>query len=36
MSSFLQFFGENTLKEWNKNEVKLKDAGDENWSKIIH
>lgn len=32
---FYNFWGNNTLKEWNKNEEKLKGAGDRNWAKIL-
>jgi YHS domain-containing protein len=30
---FYNFWGNNTLADWNKNEMKLKDAGDRNWKK---
>ena len=33
---FYNFWGNNTLKDWNKNEEKLRSAGDRNWSKILH
>lgn len=33
---FNNFWGSNTLKEWNKNEEKLKEASDRNWAKILH
>lgn len=32
---FYNFWGNNTLSDWNKNEKKLKAAGDRNWMKII-
>jgi YHS domain-containing protein len=32
---FYNFWGNNTLKDWNANELKLKDAGDRNWAKSI-
>lgn len=32
---FYNFWGNNTLSDWNKNEKKLKEAGDHNWKKII-
>lgn len=32
---FYNFWGNNTLDDWNKNEKKLKDASDINWNKII-
>ncbi|MDH4058109.1 MAG: YHS domain protein [Cyclobacteriaceae bacterium] len=31
---FYNFWGNNTLKDWNKNEKILKEAGDRNWKKI--
>lgn len=31
---FYNFWGNNTLEDWNKNEKKLKEAGDRNWKKI--
>lgn len=33
---FYNFWANNTLEKWNKNELKLKEAGDRNWSKIVH
>ncbi|MBL7839004.1 MAG: YHS domain-containing protein [Cyclobacteriaceae bacterium] len=33
---FYNFWANNTLEKWNKNETKLKEAGDRNWSKIVH
>ncbi|MFN8335052.1 MAG: YHS domain-containing (seleno)protein [Cyclobacteriaceae bacterium] len=33
---FYNFWTNNTLEKWNKNEQKLKDAGDRNWTKIVH
>lgn len=32
---FYNFWGNNTLTDWNKNESKLKASGDRNWSKIV-
>lgn len=32
---FYNFWTTNTLEDWNKNEKKLKEAGDRNWSKIV-
>lgn len=32
---FYNFWTTNTLDDWNKNEKKLKEAGDRNWSKIV-
>jgi YHS domain-containing protein len=32
---FYNFWTNNTLTDWNKNEGKLKAAGDSNWSKIV-
>jgi YHS domain-containing protein len=32
---FYNFWGNNTLTDWNKNEKKLKEAGDLNWKKIV-
>ena len=31
---FYNFWGNNTLTGWNKEEKKLKDSGDRNWKKI--
>ena len=31
---FYNFWGNNTLEDWDKNEKKLKDAGDRNWKKV--
>jgi YHS domain-containing protein len=33
---FYNFWGNNTLTDWKKNEKKLKEAGDRNWDKIVH
>ena len=32
---FYNFWGNNTLTDWNKNEALLKSKGDQNWKKII-
>jgi hypothetical protein len=32
---FYNFWTTNTLDDWNKNEKKLKEAADRNWSKIV-
>lgn len=32
---FYNFWGNNTLTDWNKNEKTLKSRGDQNWKKII-
>jgi YHS domain-containing protein len=32
---FYNFWGNNTLEEWNKNQTKLKEAGDRNWKRIV-
>ncbi len=32
---FYNFWGTNTLKDWNKNEKTLKTKGDQNWKKIL-
>lgn len=32
---FYNFWTTNTLEDWNKNEKKLKEAGDRNWRKIV-
>lgn len=32
---FYNFWGNNTLKDWNKDERKLKDSGDRNWKKFV-
>ena len=32
---FYNFWGNNTLKEWNKNEKILKSKAEQNWKKII-
>ncbi|HRJ30788.1 MAG TPA: YHS domain-containing (seleno)protein [Cyclobacteriaceae bacterium] len=32
---FYNFWGNNTLQEWNKNEEQLQRAGDKNWAKIL-
>ncbi len=31
---FYNFWGNNTLTDWNKEEKKLRDSGDRNWKKI--
>jgi len=33
---FYNFWGNNTLTDWNKNERKLKSMGDANWERIVH
>lgn len=33
---FYNFWGNNTLKDWNKNENGLKAKGDVNWAKTLH
>jgi len=33
---FYNRFFNNTLPEWNKNEVNLKSQADNNWTKIYH
>ncbi|MEP6734112.1 MAG: YHS domain-containing (seleno)protein, partial [Chryseolinea sp.] len=32
---FYNFWGNNTLDDWNKNEKALKEAADLNWKKIV-
>lgn len=32
---FYNFWGNNTLEEWNKNEKPLKSKADQNWNKLI-
>ncbi|MFY8036043.1 MAG: YHS domain-containing (seleno)protein [Cyclobacteriaceae bacterium] len=32
---FYNFWGTNTLKDWNKNEKPLKTKGDQNWKKLL-
>jgi YHS domain-containing protein len=32
---FYNFWGNNTLEDWNKNEQKLKIAADHNWAKFV-
>lgn len=32
---FYNFWGNNTLKEWNANEMKLKETGDRNWKVFV-
>jgi YHS domain-containing protein len=32
---FYNFWGNNTLTDWNKNETPLKSKGDQNWKKIV-
>ncbi len=31
---YYNFWGNNTLESWNKNEAKLKQAGDRNWKNV--
>ena len=33
---FYNFWGNNTLKDWNKNENGLKAKGDVNWARMLH
>lgn len=33
---FYNFWGNNTLTDWNKNEKKLKESADRHWSNIQH
>jgi YHS domain-containing protein len=33
---FYNFWGNNTLKDWNKNEKPLKAKAEQNWKKILH
>jgi YHS domain-containing protein len=33
---FYNFWGNNTLKEWNKNEKTLKAKAEQNWKNILH
>ena len=33
---FYNFWGNNTLSDWNKDEQRLKTMGDANWQKIVH
>jgi YHS domain-containing protein len=33
---FYNYWGNNTLKSWNKNEKNLKTNADKNWTKIFH
>ena len=33
---FYNFWGNNTLDEWNKSESQLKNKAETNWSKILH
>jgi YHS domain-containing protein len=33
---FYNFWGNNTLKTWNKNEPILRENADQNWKKFIH
>ena len=30
---FYNFWGNNTLEDWNEDEVKLKESADRNWKK---
>ncbi len=32
---FYNFWGNNTLKDWNKNEQQLKRSGDQKWQKFV-
>jgi hypothetical protein len=32
---FYNFWGNNTLEDWNKDEQRLKKSGDENWRQIV-
>ena len=32
---FYNFWGNNTLTDWNKNEKPLKIKGDQNWKKFV-
>jgi YHS domain-containing protein len=32
---FYNFWGNNTLTDWNKNEASLKSKADQNWKKIV-
>jgi YHS domain-containing protein len=32
---FYNFWGNNTLEDWNKSQQKLKEAGDRNWKKFV-
>ncbi|HZI26247.1 MAG TPA: YHS domain-containing (seleno)protein [Chryseolinea sp.] len=32
---FYNFWGNNTLEDWEKNELKLKANADHNWKKIV-
>jgi YHS domain-containing protein len=32
---FYNFWGSNTLKDWEKNERKLKEAADHNWKNVV-
>lgn len=32
---FYNFWGNNTLTDWNKSEKKLKEAADRNWNKFV-
>jgi hypothetical protein len=32
---FYNFWGNNTLEDWKKNEIKLKEAADHNWKNIV-
>jgi len=35
LNLFYNFWGTNTLKDWNKNEVPLKAKADQNWKKFV-
>jgi hypothetical protein len=32
---FYNFWGNNTLQDWNKAEQRLKQAADQNWKKFV-
>ena len=33
---FYNFWGNNTLTDWKKDEKKLKESGDRNWNNLVH
>ena len=35
LNLFYNFWGTNTLKDWNKNEAPLKEKADQNWKKFV-
>jgi YHS domain-containing protein len=35
LNLFYNFWGNNTLSDWNKSEKKLKEAADRNWKKFV-